>query len=168
MYTAARSLEEWVYRGITQCKKAFERENEGALFEAIRVCLAERCCHGDQEFLDGDTVSLPRWVVEAAAERVAIYMFKYASTGTGRNAKWASRYKQDRIDCDRYECVLEGREHSVKWSEIYLRASEILKETVSEGSPETIRKSYLRVRRRQKANPYRYMPFRYIKVRGMV
>ena len=163
----AKSREDEIYHKFIRLEDALHEGNEAALYEALAECLNEPLCEGDQQFLGHKPVTLPRWALEAALNRVARYMLDAATTGTGRAAKWSSRYKQDMVDFDRYECVLEHREHGVTWEDVYERVTETLEDTRSAGRPDTIRGSYMRVNKRMKTEPYRYRIFRYVKVQGL-
>ncbi|MBW7996794.1 MAG: hypothetical protein FVQ81_09570 [Candidatus Glassbacteria bacterium] len=167
------SLEEFFKYELEILERAFNAGNEGALFEAIMFCFSDNSYGkiSTADFLDDQGVILPRWVVEAMVVRQFRYMMDLASTGTGRNAKWASRFRQDMIDYARYDAVLELREHfylKVKWDDVYDRASELLADTSAAGASDTIRGSYFRVRRRMKKNPLRYKVFKYLRVKGLV
>ncbi len=161
------SREDQLYRDFIRFDYALDEGNEAALYETLAVCLNEPLCEGDQQFLGYKSVTVPRWALEAALKRLTRYMLDAATTGTGRAAKWSSRFIQDMVDFDRYECVLEGREHGVTWEDVYVRVAERLADTRSAGSPDTIRGSYRRVNKRMKTEPYRYRVFRYVKVQGL-
>ena len=163
----AKSREDQLYQDFIRFEDALHEGNEAALYETLAVCLNEPLCEGDQQFLGHKPVTVPRWALEAALNRVARYMLDAATTGTGRAAKWSSRFKQDMVDFDRYECVHECREHGVTWEDVYVRVAEVLAGTRSAGSPDTIRGSYRRVNKRMKTEPYRYRMFRYVKVQGV-
>ena len=167
------SVEELLQRELKALERAFNTGNEGALYEAICLCKSDKAFEdiASTEFLDGPGVIMPRWMVEAIADRQARYLLDVASTGTGRNAKWRSRFRQDMIDYDRHGAVLELREHpdlKFTWEEIYERISDLLTGTPAGGAPETIKGSYHRVRRRMEKNPMRYKVFRFLRIKGLV
>jgi len=147
--------ERFVQRQLDSLAIAYRDGSLGALNDVLKLC---------EEY----NRPLPEWAAHGLSKLV-----KDAATGarTGERGRrhWIKRYLADMCDIDRYECVLEGREHGVKWDSgdesVYEAAADVLSGTFSDGTPAAIRESYRRVRRRMKTAPGRYKALQTVRLR---
>jgi len=139
-----RSIEqiraEAVQAKIERLRRAYRDGNLGALEAALVLC-------NDHDLL------LPPWAVEGLRESLKRDLHG-GSTGARGHKTWVRRYADDMADLDRYEAVLEGREHGLKWVEVYAAVSKMLYGHT--GHAHTVEKAYKRVAQRLKSEPGRY------------
>lgn len=131
-------------------RKTFEAGNEGALYDALKLCQDSR-------------VTLPDWLFQALLGVLRERWIPSASKRRGRRARWLEGYKQDRIDSLRADTVLDALNHGIRWIDVYAVASSILEGTEAGSTPDGIEKSYKRYKRRLRKDPYRYHELRYVK-----
>ena len=132
------------------CKRAYSHGNKGAIFEAFLLCAD----HGEM---------LPKWLQLVLDDVIKEWLKR-----RGRNGRsWLDQYKQDMIDFWRYSAVEELRDHGIRWADtdknIYELASELLSGSGAQCSPDTVKQSYRRVKKRSKDAPGRYMMLRSIR-----
>jgi len=127
------------HRKLDVMRRAFEAGNEAGLYDVLVYCKQ-------------NSLALPAWALDAAIIRQREYIFG----DNKRHAKWLRQFKQDMIDFNRAWNVVECRRRKAPWREAYPTASQMLKGTESEGSPDTMESSYKRYKRTVKTNPFRY------------
>lgn len=132
----------FLFRELISAQKAYEGGNIGVLFDVWAFC---------EDF----SLSPPFWVREGF-ENSHLEKMSGGSKGKKGQRNLMNRYLSDMRDYERYETVLESREHGTRWLEAYDEASEVLEATFSKGSPGTMQAAYRRVKKRLKENPYRY------------
>ena len=153
---------------LNALQRNYKQGQRAAAYEALRLCQDNPDCQQQTDTFDDDGVLIPQWVADALNEITLDYLLNHYSVGRGRNAKWASRYRQDMMDYARYEAVqhiLEnrtsgpGKDHKVNWDSVRDWASEYLKGTPNAGAPDTIRRSYRRYQRSSREDPSRYYSY---------
>ena len=141
------SIAEFVKRELEAKQRAYKAGNLGALQDALILCAEHN-------------VTIPQWLAIALFDmgKDAMRGEKHSGTheGKGRHSKWLQQYKDDMIDFERAEIVMECLEHGIDWDGVYLAAEAILQGGWAEGGPDAIEKSYKRFKKRSKENPYRY------------
>jgi len=128
---------------LARCERAVKGGHLGALFEALHWCETGRV--------------FPAWVSRATQDALADLVFgSQTARKRGRNATWWSQHRQDLIDLVRVDHVEGARELGLTWVDAFAFAEKCLRGSRSEGSSETMRKSYMRFRANSKQNPSRY------------
>jgi hypothetical protein len=166
---------------LEELRGIFEKGSLAALLEAMYLCeerekereLARKQTStrspgrgdpGDDALGAHGWSEIPPWAFEAAIRHIRAGIATAVSRPRGRSAKWVQQWKQDRIDLDRWEAVnfLRGRgigftnrRHGGDLDTIFDKASQYVR-GLAAGSAETIKKSYQRVQRRMKTEPWRY------------
>ncbi len=128
---------------IDHCRRAFDDGNLGALLDGIQVCREH-------------SRPLPQWLADSTKRALTECLGIGVARRRGRCARQITRLRQDMIDYQRYEVVLECRDHDIAWVDAFSSASVILEGTWASGSPKTMQASYKRVARRIKTQPGRY------------
>ena len=142
-----RELESLNRRELESFRKAFKAGNEAGLYDALIYCRRNK-------------ISLPEWALDAAIIRQREFIFGENK----RHANWLRLFKNDMIDMDRAEMVMECRKRKAPWREAYQAASQMLKGTEVEGGPHAMKSSYKRYKCRMKTNPFRYYVPRFIRL----
>jgi hypothetical protein len=111
-----------------------------------------------------DALALPRWAVDGAIDYFR-KTFRAVKGGKGRKTHWIERYRQDRIDFERYDAVYSFHfNRGLTWDDAYVEASRTL-EGLAGGPISTIRDSYKRVAKALKADSYgRYYRSRFLPI----
>jgi len=133
-----RDLKEFLSWDLGHLERAFATGNKGAVLDAVVLCLEHR-------------IIFPEWLGLGVIDAV-----KGNLDATPAGRRWLRRFRQDMIDFERAEEVLQGREHGLHWSEAYALAAVALRGTRVAGSEDAIQKSYQRFKRNGKRGTYRY------------
>ncbi len=103
-------------------------------------------------------LKVPVWIWGAACQ-LARYAMGHAAAreGAGRGARWSAKFEQDRIDHVRWHIVKKLRDKGVKFTdgEVFRVAAARLP-SGAKCSAGVVRRSYYRVQRRMKSEPWRY------------
>lgn len=148
-------LNRYYAKKLDNCREAYESGNLGALLDALAWCH-----EGAQP--------LPLWLARAAIE-CALPSLGIANAQskpkkkprTGRLARWATQYRQDMIHFTQWDALEDALQHDELPKRWAADAAEIvLRGSPAEATSATIEKNAKLVRRRKKANPWRYMQLR--------
>lgn len=129
---------------LEKLRHAYHDGNMGALEAAVTLC-------------DDNGLALPIWAVRGIRDSLKRDQFG-ESTGKRGQKTWVGRYADDLEDLNRYEAVLEARDHGIRWMDAYAAASQTLY-----GHPDhahTVEKAYKRVKERLQTEPGRYLVLR--------
>jgi hypothetical protein len=113
-------------------------------------------------------VKVPRWVLDGLLSYLEQTAAGFQLAHAGRHTYWAERYRQDMVDCARFEAVNTlVCNHGVPWTEAYAEAAKRL-DGLAGGEPGTIEASYKRVRRAFRQHAYgRYYRSTHLKIRDL-
>ena len=167
-------------REIDGRRRAFQSGNLGALFDALLLCRTrefERFQYPEVGALgpgevvhaasDDFSIEIPAWVWDGATRVVHDYVQTAKIGRSGRTARWLQQWRQDMIDFARWEAVKILREKGVKFSldEVWRSAARDLQpKSPAAGSPDAIKRSYARVEKRMRTEPFRYKRLTHIRV----
>lgn len=150
---------------ISDCRPAFVQGNLGALLDALIHCAhRDDCLFGILSKHGEHWVELPRWAVDALSVLAAEIIPMIRGQATGQHARWLRSWKQDQTDFARWKAVKELREHKIPFTDgrVYEEAARYLDEAFGGGS-DSVRRSYLRVQKRMKSQPGRYISLDYVR-----
>jgi hypothetical protein len=170
-------------REIEGRRRAFQSGNLGALLDALLLCRTreferfqdpEVGALGPGEVVhpasDDFSMEIPAWVWDGATRVVRAHVLTAKVGRSGRTARWLQQWRQDMIDFARWEAVKILREKGVKFSldEVWTSAARVLRhqkpKSPAAGSPDAIKKSYARVEKRMRMDPFRYKRLSHIRV----
>ena len=148
-YTDTRTVEQVIADALAEKLEKYRRGyhdgNMGALEAALNLC-------------HDKAMPLPDWATQALRECLRREQ-RGESKGERGKRKWVARYTDDMKDLDRHSAVQDGREHGIRWMDVYAQASEVLYGTPDHA--DAIEKSYKRVEQRMRTEPGRYLILRH-------
>ena len=136
-------------KDLRAARMAYEAGNIVALQDAMAFCIG----HG----------KWAKWVINAVQAELGRTFTSQRPTRRGRNARPATRFKNDMKDYYRWAWVMMAID-SVGWKpRAYKIAARMLRGTAAKGSWSTMKAARDRVSKRMKADPHRYYLPRYIR-----
>lgn len=148
----SKGIDEYILKELDKLKTAYGNSNEGALQDALLICYKYKKLP-------------PDWMFEAlGAQGVRYLKGELAGTRPRKRGRpnrdcvpWLRRYRQDMVDAERAETVIECIEHGFAWRQVYEVASKILEGSKAEGKKDAIMASYKTYTKNMKENPWRYL-----------
>jgi len=148
---SSADIDEWLEKEIEHCRIVFEQGNKLALYDVMKYCL---------DFHK----PLPQWALQEIMTLLGAPTFIKKGKEKHPMEKELNRYIRDMVVYARADCVLECREHDIKWEandkknrrSVYAIASDLLKGTFASGSATAIEDSYKKYARTIKQEPFRY------------
>lgn len=127
---------EWVF-SFSDIERAYKAGVPAALYDAV-------CYLREVQGPHGETL-VPDWMWDGILAAVEKQIDQPDATGPGRTGNKTAKYKANMVNWRRYKAVVDAKSEGCTWDLAYETAHEILKGTVAQGEPETMKNSYQKV-----------------------